>query len=105
MTVQAEISIIPVSRKGGTSMSKPVAAAYDAIRKTRGVKATLTALGTQIEAKDVNSVLRAVNAAHTAVKNAGAVRIISSIRIDERLDKDQTLVEKVRSVERELSSE
>jgi len=105
MAVHAEISIIPISRKGGTSMSREVAAAFDAVRKTRGVKATLTALGTQIEAKDVGSVLRAVKAAHAAVRKKGAARIISSIRIDERLDSDQTLADKVRSVKRELRPE
>jgi uncharacterized protein (TIGR00106 family) len=105
MAVHAEISVIPVSRKARTSMSREVAVAFDAIRKTRGVRATLTALGTQIEAKDVDSALRAVKAAHAAVRKEGAARIISSIRIDERLDRNQTLEDKVRSVEKELSSE
>lgn len=105
MVVHAEISVIPVSKKGKTGMSKEVAAAFDAIRKTRGVKATLTPLGTQIEAKDIDSALRAVKATHAAVRKAGAARIISSVRIDERLDRDQTLEDKVRAVERELSSE
>lgn len=103
--MHAEISVIPISKKGGTSMSREVAAAFDAVRKTRGVKATLTALGTQVEAKDVDSVLRAVKAAHAAVRKKGAARIISSIRIDERLDSDQTLADKVRSVRRELRPE
>lgn len=105
MAVHAEISVIPVSKKGGTSMSRQVAAAFEAIRKTRGVRATLTALGTQVEAKDVDSVLRAIAAAHAAVKKTGAARIISSIRIDERLDKEQTLADKVRSVKKELAAE
>jgi uncharacterized protein (TIGR00106 family) len=103
MAVHAEISVIPISKKGGTSMSMQVAVAFDAIRKTRGVKAKLTALGTQIEADDIGPVLRAIDAAHAAVKKAGAARIISSIRIDERLDKDQTLADKVRSVRKELA--
>lgn len=105
MAVHAEISVIPVSRKGKTSMSKEVAAAFDAIRKTRGVKATLTALGTQLEAKDVDSALRAVKAAHVAVRKTGAARIISSVRIDERLDKTQTLEDTVMSVKKELAAE
>ncbi len=105
MAVHAEISVIPVSRRGGTSMRRPVAAAFDAIRKTRGVKATLTALGTQIEADDIGPVLRAIDAAHAAVKKAGVARIISSIRIDERLDKDQTLADKVKAVRKELAAE
>ncbi|HEX6067383.1 MAG TPA: MTH1187 family thiamine-binding protein [Nitrososphaera sp.] len=105
MAVHAEISVIPISGKGRTGMSKEVAAAFDAIRKTRGVRATLTALGTQLEARDVDSALRAVKAAHVAVRKTGAARIISSVRIDERLDSDQTLEDKIRSVKRELSSE
>ena len=102
MAVHAEISVIPISKSGGTSMGREVALAFDAIRKTKGVKATLTALGTQMEADDISSVLAAIKAAHAAVKKAGAARIISSVRIDERLDKDQTLKGKVRSVEKRL---
>ena len=48
--------------------------------------------------------LAAVRAAHDAAKSAGVARIISTVRIDERLDKDQKLEDKVRSVERELGS-
>lgn len=103
MTVHAEISIIPISKSHDTSMSKEVAAAFDAISKIEGLKATLTALGTQIEAKDLASVLLAIETAHQAVKSVGALRIISSVRIDERLDKDQTLQDKVQSVKQKLS--
>lgn len=102
MAVHAEISVIPISRNGGTSMGREVALAFDAIRRTKGVKATLTALGTQMEADNISAVLAAIKAAHAAVKKAGAARIISSVRIDERLDKDQTLKGKVRSVEKRL---
>lgn len=100
MAVHAEISVIPVG--SGTSMSKEVAASFAAIRRTKGVKATLTGLGTQIEARDIGTVLKAVAAAHRAIKKAGAARIISSVRIDERLDREQTLADKVRSVKRKL---
>jgi uncharacterized protein (TIGR00106 family) len=103
MAVHAEISVIPISGKGGTSMSREVALAFDAIRGTKGVTATLTALGTQIEAENISSILAAVKAAHAAIKRAGSARIISSIRIDERFDKDQSLESKVRSVKRRLT--
>ena len=83
-------------------MSKEVAAAFDAIRKAKGVRATLTALGTQIEADSLDDVVSAVKDAHDAARHAGALRIISAIRIDERLDKAQTLEDKVHSVERRL---
>jgi uncharacterized protein (TIGR00106 family) len=83
-------------------MSKEVAAAFDAIRKVKGVRATLTALGTQIEADSMNDVINAIKDAHDAAKRAGAFRVISSIKIDERLDKAQTLQDKVHSVEQQL---
>jgi uncharacterized protein (TIGR00106 family) len=102
LTVHAEISIIPISGQGDPSMSKEVAAAFEAIRGVKGVSATLTALGTQIEAQSINDVVDAIRQAHEAAKRAGAVRVISSIRIDERLDKNQTLQDKIHSVERRL---
>jgi uncharacterized protein (TIGR00106 family) len=102
MTVHAEISIVPIAGGSDTSMSKEVAAAFDAIRKIKSLKANLTALGTQIEGKDLSSVLQAVKAAHQGAKSAGAKRVISTVRIDERLDKTQTLQDKVKSVRRKL---
>jgi uncharacterized protein YqgV (UPF0045/DUF77 family) len=47
-------------------------------------------------------VLQAVDAAHLAAKSAGARRVISTVKIDERLDKSQTLQDKIRSVKRKL---
>ena len=102
MAIHAEISIIPISSE--SSMSREVAAAFTAISRTEGVKATLMALGTQLEGRDLDAVLAAVRAAHDAARSAGIARIISTVRIDERLDKDQKLEDKVRSVERELGS-
>jgi uncharacterized protein (TIGR00106 family) len=83
-------------------MSEEVAAAFDAISKIQGVKATLTALGTQIEAENIDQILEAIKSAHGAARNHGSIRIISSIRIDERLDKSQTFDDKVRAVRQRL---
>ncbi len=103
MTLHAEISIVPISKDhDSTSMSKGVAAAFEAISKIESLKTTLTALGTQIEAKDLADILRAIEAAHRAAKSAGALRIISTIKIDERLDKDQSLQDKIISVKQKL---
>lgn len=100
MAVHAEISVIPIT--GSSSMSEQVAAAFDAISRTEGIKATLTPLSTQIEAGDIDAVLNAIKAAHGAARAAGVARIISSIRIDQRMDKDQTLEDKIRSVNSRL---
>jgi len=102
MSTHAEISVIPISSEAGTSMSKQVAAAYEAIRGVDGIRATLTPLGTQIEAESLDRVVQALTAAHAAVRKSGAERIISTIRIDERFDKNQSLEDKVESVKRAL---
>jgi uncharacterized protein (TIGR00106 family) len=97
-TLHAEISIVPIGT-GSTGISKEVAAAFDAIRKTKDIKTTkLTAMGTQVEANDMRAILNAIEAAHQAVKLTGAKRIISSIRIAERLDASKTLEDEVGSV-------
>jgi uncharacterized protein (TIGR00106 family) len=89
---------------GSTGISKEVAAAFDAIRKTKDIKTTkLTAMGTQIEAYDMKAILNAIEAAHQAVKLTGAKRIISSIKIAERLDASKTLEDAVGSVTEKLT--
>ncbi|HEX7031492.1 MAG TPA: MTH1187 family thiamine-binding protein [Nitrososphaera sp.] len=102
MTVHAEISIVPISGGKGSSMSKQIAAAFNAIRNTKNIKADLTPLGTQVEARDLASVLRAVEAAHMAAMSAGTKRVITTVKIDDRRDKTQTLQDKVESVKRKL---
>jgi uncharacterized protein (TIGR00106 family) len=89
---------------GSTGISKEVAAAFDAIRKTKDIKTTkLTAMGTQVEANDMRAILNAIEAAHQAVKLTGAKRIISSIKIAERLDASKTLEDAVGSVTEKLT--
>ena len=103
-TLHAEISILPIGTDN-TSISKEVAAAFDAIRKTKDIKtAKLTAMGTQIEANNIRAILNSIEAAHHAVKSTGAKRMISSIRIAERLDaSSRTLEDEVKSVTEKLS--
>src|SRR5918911_302544 len=102
-TIHAEISILPIGTSS-TSISKEVAAAFDAIRKTKDIKtAKLTPMGTQIEADNIQAILNSIEAAHQAVKSTGAKRMISSIRIAERLDASRTLEDEVKSVTERLS--
>ena len=97
-TVIAEISIVPIGTSD-TSMSKEIAAAYDAIRNIKNLKkVTLTPMSTQVESDNLDYVFQAIHAAHDSAKSVGANRVISTIRIDERLDKPNTLDEKVQSV-------
>lgn len=102
-TVNAEISIVPIGTSD-TSMSKEIAAAYDAIRNIKNLKkVTLTPMSTQVESDKLDHVFQAIHAAHNSAKSAGAKRVISTIRIDERLDKPNTLDEKIQSVKTKVS--
>ncbi len=107
--VVAEISIIPLGKiypNDGvlqTSLSKEISFAFDAIKKLKGVKVVLTAMGTEIEANNIQDILKSIEVAHRAMKDLGIKRIISSIRIDERLDKTETLEDRVNSVKEKLT--
>jgi uncharacterized protein (TIGR00106 family) len=102
-TVNAEISITPIGTSD-TSIGKEIAAAYNAIRNMTNLKkVTLTPMSTQIESNNLDDIFQAIHAAHNSAKSVGAKRVISTIRIDERLDKPNTLDGKVHSVETKIS--
>jgi uncharacterized protein (TIGR00106 family) len=96
----AEISIIPITtnNSGDTSMSKEIALVYDAMSQIQGLKTILTAMGTQVESNNLDNILQAIKISHMTLRNIGTERIISSIRIDERLGKINTLEGKIKSV-------
>lgn len=83
-------------------MSDEIASVYDAIKRVENTKIALTAMGTQIEAKNLESILEIVELTHKILRKRGIKRIISSIRIDERIDKYQTLNNKIKSVKQKL---
>lgn len=99
--VIAEISLVPLT-KGKVSMSDEIAVAFKAIKKTKGLRVTLTGMGTQVEPPNLKTFLEAVEAAHKAVTEVGASRIISTVSIDQRLDKMHTLEDRVKVVKRKL---
>lgn len=111
--VHAEVSLIPIGPrvplttdgKLETSMSREVAVAFDAISKVEGLKTILTPMGTQIESDTLSSIFRAVELAHKAVKDIGIKRIISTVRIDERIDASHSLEDKVESVKKKLPTQ
>ena len=59
-------------------------------------------MGTQMEADNIRAILSAIEAAHQAVKSTGAKRIVSAIRIAERLDVSRTLEDDIESVNKKL---
>ncbi|MFN4336219.1 MAG: MTH1187 family thiamine-binding protein [Candidatus Nitrosocaldus sp.] len=98
--LHAEISIVPIGLHS-TSLSKYIASAIGAIRDSKGIKYhEVTSMGTLVEAEDIDALFRAVKAARDAILEYGVKRIEILVRIDERLDKEKSLREKVESVQK-----
>jgi uncharacterized protein (TIGR00106 family) len=98
MRVIADLCLIPIGI--GVSVSKEIAAC-ERILTEAGLKTKLHAYGTNIEG-EWDDVFAAIKRCHEAVHAMGAPRISSSLRFGTRVDKEQTMDDKVESVERKL---
>ncbi len=91
-----EFSVVPLGT-GGTSLSAYVRRACEVVRES-GLRYTITPMGTVIEAEDLGAALAVVKEAHEAVIAAGAKRVTTSIKIDDRRDKERRMEDKVRAL-------
>ncbi len=91
----AEVSIVPIGT-GGTSVSGYVAGALDELKKS-GLTYKLTPMGTIIEG-DLDAVLAVIKAMHETPFAKGIERVYSTIKLDDRRDKDAHMDDKVASV-------
>lgn len=98
MTVVALLSVAPV-RQG--SMAEDVAKAVEALEGF-DVAYETNPMGTVIEARDVDTLLAAVSAAHKAVDGE---RVSTFLKIDDRRSTDARAREKVEHVEQVLGRE
>lgn len=98
--ISAELTVIPIGTSG-TSLSKYVAAAVAALEQT-GIKYQLSGMGTLLEAENPDELFTAIKNAHEAVFKEGTDRVVTSVKIDDRRDRDRTMDDKVRSVEEKL---
>ena len=95
-----EVSIVPLGT-GTPSLSQYVARTVKVLEERKDIKYELTSMGTIIEG-DLEQLLGAVRKMHEAVFDAGAVRVLTTIKIDDRRDKASTMSGKIESVKREL---
>ena len=95
-----EISIVPVGTQT-PSLSKYVARAVQLLQGEKDIKYELTAMGTIIEG-DLARLLSLVAKMHQSVFDAGVMRVVTTVKIDERRDKASSMNSKVESVKREL---
>ncbi|MCH8807748.1 MAG: MTH1187 family thiamine-binding protein [Planctomycetes bacterium] len=98
MHVIADLCVVPIGV--GVSVSKYVAAC-EKVLKDAGLETHLHAYGTNVQGEwDV--VFAAVKRCHEVVHEMGAPRVSSTLRFGTRIDRKQTMGDKVRSVERKL---
>jgi len=94
-----EIVVIPLGTKT-PSVSSYVADCVKVL-KEMGLKFQVTAMGTIVEGS-LDELLEAVRRMHKVPFERGAPRVVTSVRIDERSDKELHIEEKVKSVEEKL---
>jgi uncharacterized protein (TIGR00106 family) len=100
MNVMIDLCVVPLGV--GVSVSAYVAACQK-ILDGAGLKHQLHAYGTNVEG-DWDTVMGAVKACHEEIHRMGAPRITTTIKLGTRVDREQTMADKIHSVERKLSS-
>ena len=90
----AQLSIAPVGK--GTSLSTYVEKVIE-ILDNEGINYQINPMATVIETEDLNTLFTVVQKAHKAVIQAGAQRVITELKIDDRLDKNASMNSKLKS--------
>lgn len=98
MNVIVDLCLVPLGAGGSLS---PYVAACERVLAAAGLTIELHANGTNIEG-DWDTVFSAVKECHEEVHRMGAVRIFSVIKVGTRIDRAQTLSDKVESVRSKL---
>ena len=91
----AQLITFPIGE--GTSLSKYVKEAVKALID-EGVKVTPGAMSTVIEAKTLDEIFKAAKIAHEAILKMGAKRVVTTISIDDRKDKEATAEGKLKAI-------
>ena len=101
MKVIADVGIVPIGV--GVSLSRYVAEC-ERVFKEAGLKTHLHAYGTNLEG-DWETVFAAIKRCHTVLHEMGVPRISTVIKVGTRIDRDQTMKDKIESVEEKLAVE
>ncbi len=94
-----QISVVPIGT-GETSLSAYVADCIRVLKKEK-VRYELTSMGTNIEG-DLKDLLKIALKMHQVPFKKGALRVLTTLKIDDRRDKKGTLKGKKRAVEEKL---
>lgn len=95
-----EATIVPLGT-GDTGVSKYVADCHKVLFDEARVKYQLTPMGTIFEG-ELDVVLEVIRKMHEVPFEKGAMRVSTSIKIDDRRDKQGTMEQKMKSVTEKL---
>jgi len=98
MKVIVDLTVVPLGV--GVSLS-PYVAACERVLGEAGLKSQLHANGTNIEG-EWEAVFAAIRRCHEVVHEMGAPRIATTIKVGTRVDREQTMDDKIRSVRSRL---
>jgi uncharacterized protein (TIGR00106 family) len=101
MNVIVDFCIVPIGV--GLSVSKYIAECEQILKKA-GLNTMLHAYGTNIEG-EWDDVFNAIKKCHQKVHEMGAPRISTSLRIGTRTDREQTIDDKIKSVQSKISED
>jgi uncharacterized protein (TIGR00106 family) len=96
----AEVSVVPLGTQS-PSVSQYVARAVKVLEREKDIKYEMTAMGTIIEG-DLDRILAVVRKMHEETFAQGVARVLTTIKIDDRRDKAQTMKAKLDSVKKKL---
>lgn len=96
-----EISIVPLGT-GTTGISSFVAGCVEVVRGENDLNYQLTPMGTVIEG-NIDRIFSVIRRMHEQPFIAGAERVLTSIRVDDRRDSQGTMAGKVAAVEKKLT--
>jgi len=100
MNVIVDLCVVPIGV--GVSVSKYVAEC-EKILTDAGLSINLHAYGTNIEG-EWDAVFAAIKKCHETVHKMGSPRISTTIKVGTRTDREQTMDDKIKSVEQKLSN-
>ena len=96
--VVAEISVVPLGT-GSASVSEYVAGCMDVLIGNGNIKHRLTPMGTILEGP-LDQVLKVTRAMHEVPFKKGALRVVTTLKIDDRCDRKLTMQGKVNRVKK-----
>ena len=97
--VIVQFSTSPLGK--GVSVSRFVVAALKEVEKS-GLRYQLTPMATVLEADTLREAVEVILKAHEAVFRAGAKRVVTDIKIDDRRDEPRRMEDKVEKVRKQL---